>query len=67
METSQMIDKGTDIIKEAVIKDNNEEYEAALNLYTQGINYLMTAVKYTKKSNNCFGCQRKSCKIFETC
>mmetsp|Transcript_37900 Transcript_37900/g.60744 ORF Transcript_37900/g.60744 Transcript_37900/m.60744 type:complete len:439 (-) Transcript_37900:288-1604(-) len=46
--TTNFVQKGTDIIKQAVQKDNAEEYEAALNLYTQGVQYLMTGLKYEK-------------------
>ena len=46
--TTNFVQKGTEIIKEAVIKDNNEEYDAALSLYGQGIQYLMTGMKYEK-------------------
>jgi len=46
--TTNFVAKGTDIIKQAVQKDNAEEYEAALSLYTQGIQYLMTGLKYEK-------------------
>jgi len=48
MDPSKWIDKGTECIKQAVEKDNNEEYEAALSLYVQGINYLMAVSKYNK-------------------
>ena len=46
--TTNFVAKGTEIIKSAVQKDNAEEYEAPLNLYTQGIQYLMTGLKYEK-------------------
>ena len=46
--TTNFVAKGTEIIKQAVQKDNNEEYEAALSLYSQGIQYLMTGLKYEK-------------------
>ena len=46
--TTNFVAKGTEIIKQAVQKDNAEEYEAALSLYSQGIQYLMTGLKYEK-------------------
>ncbi len=46
--TTNFVAKGTEIIKKAVQKDNAEEYEAALSLYSQGIQYLMTGLKYEK-------------------
>ena len=46
--TTNFVAKGTAIIKEAVQKDNAEQYEAALSLYSQGIQYLMTGLKYEK-------------------
>ena len=46
--TTNFVAKGTEIIKQAVHKDNAEEYEAALSLYSQGIQYLMTGLKYEK-------------------
>jgi len=46
--TTNFVAKGTQIIKDAVQKDNAEEYEAALSLYSQGIQYLMTGLKYEK-------------------
>ena len=46
--TTNFVAKGTEIIKQAVQKDNAEEYESALSLYSQGIQYLMTGLKYEK-------------------
>lgn len=46
--TTNFVAKGTEIIKQAVIKDNDEQYDEALNLYSQGIQYLMTGLKYEK-------------------
>ncbi|ETO11262.1 vacuolar protein sorting-associated protein VPS4 [Reticulomyxa filosa] len=50
--STNFVAKGTEIIKEAVIKDNNvccgEEYPEALKLYSSGVEYLMTGLKYEK-------------------
>ncbi|ETO32732.1 vacuolar protein sorting-associated protein VPS4 [Reticulomyxa filosa] len=54
--STNFVAKGTEIIKEAVIKDNNvrlliiffNEYEEALKLYSSGVEYLMTGLKYEK-------------------
>jgi len=46
--SDSFVGKGTTIIKQAVDKDNNNELEAALSLYQQGIQYLMTSLKYEK-------------------
>eukprot|EP01083_Nonionella_stella_P202206 738939_1 len=46
--TTNFLSKGTEIIQQAVIKDNAEEYDIALNLYSTGIQYLLTALKYEK-------------------
>ena len=40
--------KGTEFIKAAVQKDNAEQYEEALTLYSQGIQCLLTGLKYQK-------------------
>lgn len=42
------IPKGMEIIKQAVIADNNDELEQALSLYKQGLGYFMTGLKYVK-------------------
>ena len=46
--TTNFVQRGTEIIKAAVEKDNAEEYDAALNLYSRGIEFLMTGMKYEK-------------------
>ena len=46
--TTSFVARGTEIIKSAVSKDNLEEYESALNLYSRGIEFLMTGMKYEK-------------------
>jgi len=48
--TTNFLSKGTDFIQQAVIKDNDEEYEIALDLYSTGIQYLLTALKYEKNA-----------------
>lgn len=45
---SGFIAKGTEILRQAIQKDNQEQYESALSLYSQGIQYLMTGLKYEK-------------------
>jgi vacuolar protein-sorting-associated protein 4 len=42
------IPKGMEIIKAAVVADNNDELENALSLYRQGLGYFMTGLKYVK-------------------
>jgi len=46
--TTNFLSKGTEFIQQAVEKDNNEEYQLALDLYSTGIQYLLTALKYEK-------------------
>eukprot|EP01083_Nonionella_stella_P024895 68587_1 len=46
--TTNFLAKGTEFIQQAVIKDNAEEYNIALDLYSTGIQYLLTALKYEK-------------------
>eukprot|EP00485_Elphidium_margaritaceum_P010854 CAMPEP_0202692372 /NCGR_PEP_ID=MMETSP1385-20130828/6770_1 /ASSEMBLY_ACC=CAM_ASM_000861 /TAXON_ID=933848 /ORGANISM="Elphidium margaritaceum" /LENGTH=481 /DNA_ID=CAMNT_0049347895 /DNA_START=28 /DNA_END=1473 /DNA_ORIENTATION=+ len=46
--TTNFLAKGTDFIQHAVEKDNAESYEEALELYSNGISYLLTALKYEK-------------------
>ena len=46
--TTNFLSKGTDFIQQAVAKDNDEEYQLALDLYSTGIQYLLTALKYEK-------------------
>merc|ERR1719461_1902126 len=48
--TSNFVNQGIEIIKDAVQKDNNEEYEDALKSYQQGIQYLITGLKYEKNN-----------------
>eukprot|EP01084_Bolivina_argentea_P074516 135170_1 len=45
---NNFIQKGTEIIKLAVQKDSAEEYESAIHLYNQGIQYWMTGLQYEK-------------------
>lgn len=37
-----------EIIKQAVICDNNDDLDQALSLYKQGLGYFMTGLKYVK-------------------
>ena len=46
--STKFVTQGTTIIKEAVTKDNAGEFELALSLYKQGIEYLLTGRKYEK-------------------
>lgn len=45
---NEFIPKGMEIIKQAVIADNAENYEQALALYKSGLSYFMTGIKYLK-------------------
>lgn len=45
---NQFIPKGMEIVKQAVIADNNDELETALALYRQGLQYFLTGLKYVK-------------------
>ena len=40
--------KGGEFIKDALEKDKAGQFDEALALYSQGIQYLMTALKYEK-------------------
>eukprot|EP00484_Ammonia_sp_Unknown_P006896 CAMPEP_0197074146 /NCGR_PEP_ID=MMETSP1384-20130603/210962_1 /TAXON_ID=29189 /ORGANISM="Ammonia sp." /LENGTH=485 /DNA_ID=CAMNT_0042512987 /DNA_START=36 /DNA_END=1493 /DNA_ORIENTATION=- len=46
--TTNFLSKGTEFIQQAVEKDNREDYQGALELYSNGIQYLLTALKYEK-------------------
>ena len=48
--TTNFLEKGTDIIKTAVIKDNDEKLEEAVELYVQGVQWLLKALKYEKSA-----------------
>jgi len=48
--TTSFVNQGIDIIKEAVSSDNAGEHEKALKLYQQGIQYLITGLKYEKNA-----------------
>jgi vacuolar protein-sorting-associated protein 4 len=47
-----LINKGKEIIKEAVAKDNEDKLDEALSLYTKGIEYLIAGVKYEKNKKS---------------
>lgn len=44
--------QGMEIITQAVAADNADELEKALSLYKQGLNYLVTGLKYVKTDKN---------------
>jgi len=46
------IPKAMEIVKAAVIADNNDELEKALSLYKQGLQYFMTGLKYMKNEKS---------------
>lgn len=48
MADTNFIQKAVDIVKQAVIHDNAEEYEQALALYKRALNYFMTGLKYER-------------------
>eukprot|EP01084_Bolivina_argentea_P077565 140741_1 len=45
---TNFIQKACEILKRAIQADNDENYETAVSLYSQGIQYLMTGLKYEK-------------------
>ncbi|GMM48443.1 AAA family ATPase [Pichia kluyveri] len=48
MSTTEFLDKGVDLIKKAIEADNSSKYEEAYQLYYNGLDYLMLALKYEK-------------------
>lgn len=46
------LQKGMDIVKQAVVADNADELEKALSLYKQGLSYFVTALKYMKNERS---------------
>jgi vacuolar protein-sorting-associated protein 4 len=46
------IPKAMELVKEAIQADNASEWESALSLYKQGLNYFMTGMKYTKNEKS---------------
>eukprot|EP01084_Bolivina_argentea_P135456 238671_1 len=46
--TTNFVQTGIKTLKEAIQKDNEQDCENALSLYSQGIQYLMTGLKYEK-------------------
>lgn len=52
MADTNFIGKAVDIVKQAVIHDNNEEYEQALSLYKRALGYFMTGLKYEKNDRS---------------
>ena len=46
--SSDILRKGLDLAKEATEEDNKKNYDAALRLYEQAIQYLITGIKYEK-------------------
>lgn len=49
---AQFIPKAVEIVKQAVIADNNDEYEQALSLYKKALEYFMTGLKYEKNDKS---------------
>jgi len=50
MGENQFIPKAIEIVKQAIEKDNNEEYEEALGLYSRALEYFMTGLKYERNA-----------------
>eukprot|EP00486_Rosalina_sp_Unknown_P002009 CAMPEP_0201566048 /NCGR_PEP_ID=MMETSP0190_2-20130828/5561_1 /ASSEMBLY_ACC=CAM_ASM_000263 /TAXON_ID=37353 /ORGANISM="Rosalina sp." /LENGTH=477 /DNA_ID=CAMNT_0047984249 /DNA_START=69 /DNA_END=1502 /DNA_ORIENTATION=+ len=48
--TTNFLAKGTELIQQAVQKDTAQEYEMALDLYGNGVQYLLTGLKYEKNA-----------------
>jgi len=48
--TTNFVTQGINKIKEAVQLDNDEEYAKAFTMYQQGIQYLITGIKYEKNA-----------------
>lgn len=49
---NDFIPKGMEIIKKAVLADNDDKLEEALSLYKQGLGYFMTGIKYMKNEKS---------------
>mmetsp|Transcript_19239 Transcript_19239/g.25343 ORF Transcript_19239/g.25343 Transcript_19239/m.25343 type:complete len:452 (+) Transcript_19239:162-1517(+) len=52
MGENQFIPKAIDIVKQAIEKDNNQEYQEALQLYGRALDYFMTGLKYEKNETS---------------
>jgi len=48
MSNVDFLGKAIEIVKQATEKDNNKEYEAAYKLYSNALEYFLTAMKYEK-------------------
>lgn len=46
--SADFLDKGVDLVKKAIEADSNARYEEAYQLYYNGLDYLMLALKYEK-------------------
>lgn len=46
--TSEFLDKGVELVKKAIEADSASKYEEAYQLYYNGLDYLMLALKYEK-------------------
>ncbi|KAG0680746.1 Vacuolar protein sorting-associated protein 4 [Pichia californica] len=46
--TSDFLDKGVELVKKAIEADSSQKYEEAYQLYYNGLDYLMLALKYEK-------------------
>lgn len=53
------IPKGLEIIKSAVIADNEDRLEQAFSLYKQGLEYFMTGLKYMKNEKSKLAIRQK--------
>jgi vacuolar protein-sorting-associated protein 4 len=52
LKMTDLVNKGKEIIKEAVAKDNEDKLDEALSLYTKGIEYLIAGAKYEKNKKS---------------
>ena len=62
--TTNFLSRGTEFIQKAVERDNAEQYGEALDLYSTGIEYLLTALKYEKNQKIVGVIKTKAIKYF---
>ena len=53
--------KGVELVTKATEEDNNKNYEEALQLYTNGVEYFLHVIKYEAQSEKAKQCIRAKC------
>ncbi|XP_069354881.1 vacuolar protein sorting-associated protein 4-like [Maniola hyperantus] len=64
MASSSAVQKGIDLVTKATEEDKNKNYEEALRLYEQGVEYFLDAVKYEAQGERARECIRAKCLLY---